>query len=170
MKTILPLLCCAALLSLGACSSEPTEPEAQDTQAPVMDSASTGADAAETGTPSEIASEVAEPKVANDAIPQGMRGRWGLVAADCTSTRGDAKGLMTVSADGLKFYESVAGLDDIRTVNADTLAGSFTFSGEGQTWKLDVTLDLSEDGQTLVRRDKGPDAMPEPLQYTRCAA
>ena len=39
------------------------------------------------------------------AIPASLHGRWGLTPADCTSTRGDAKGLLIVSADGLKFYE-----------------------------------------------------------------
>ena len=41
------------------------------------------------------------------AIPASLHGRWGLTPADCTSTRGDAKGLLIVSADGLKFYESL---------------------------------------------------------------
>jgi hypothetical protein len=31
-----------------------------------------------------------------------------------------------------------------------------------------VQLGLSADGKTLVRRDFGPDAMPEPLTYQRC--
>src|SRR4051812_2684079 len=30
---------------------------------------------------------------AQTEIPTAIRGRWGLVPADCTSTRGDAKGL-----------------------------------------------------------------------------
>lgn len=170
MKSFLPSFCCAALLSLGACASEPPEPETEGTDAPIVESASAGADAAGTEMPGGVSSETAVLEIANDEIPKGMHGRWGLVAADCTSTRGDAKGLMTVGSGSLKFYESVAELDGVKKVDADTLSGRFDFSGEGQTWTLQVTLDMSEDRQTLVRRDSGPDAMPEPLTYTRCAA
>src|SRR5678815_313320 len=35
--------------------------------------------------------DTAEPVAA--VIPEQYRGRWGMVAADCTSTKGDAKGL-----------------------------------------------------------------------------
>src|SRR5688500_4994135 len=30
------------------------------------------------------------------AIPAAFHGRWGMVPADCTSTKGDAKGLITI--------------------------------------------------------------------------
>ena len=32
-------------------------------------------------------------------IPAAFHGRWGMVPADCTSTRGDNKGLITVDAE-----------------------------------------------------------------------
>ncbi|WP_156841393.1 hypothetical protein [Novosphingobium aquimarinum] len=168
MKIMLPLLACTALLTLGACSSQNAEPEAQGTDASVMESASAGADREEAVEASPAASASAAPAIPSDAIPPAMRGRWGLVAADCTSTKGDAKGLMVVSPDTLKFYESVAKLGMIQRVDADLLAASFKFSGEGHSWILEVALELSDDGETLTRRDKGPDAMPEPLVYSRC--
>src|SRR5512134_919075 len=40
------------------------------------------------------------------AIPAAFQGRWGMVREDCTSTRGDAKGLIVIDANGIKFYES----------------------------------------------------------------
>src|SRR5687767_8399070 len=42
------------------------------------------------------------------AIPEALQGRWALTPDDCTSARGDAKGLLVVSRDELRFYESVA--------------------------------------------------------------
>jgi hypothetical protein len=170
MRIMFPLLACTALLSLGACSSQTAEPEAQGTDASVMESASAGADREPTAeaSPAVSVGASAPPAIANDAIPPAMRGRWGLVAADCTSPNGDAKGLMIVSPDTLKFYESVAKLGMIQRVDADSLAASFEFSGEGHNWVLEVALELSDEGKTLTRRDKGPDAMPEPLVYSRC--
>lgn len=160
----LTLMAAGAALALGACSKEP-EPAAQDTFVPTEDapgetpepvSASAAAGADETA-PAEIAE-----------IPEAVRGRWGLVPADCTSTLGDAKGLLVVSADQLKFYESVAKLGTIKEAGESRIRATFDYTGEGQSWTQDVVLDARDDGRTLIRRDYGPDAMPGPLKYTRC--
>ena len=90
-------------------------------------------------------------------------------AAAPSPSRGDAKGNMIIGADQLKFYESVAKLGKIEKVAADAMQAQFAFSGEGQTWQQGMELTLSADGMSLVRRDFGPDAMPEPLTYQRCA-
>src|SRR6478752_2914554 len=50
----------------------------------------------------------ADPAPAAMAIPAALQGRWGLTPADCMSGRSDAKGLLTIAADGLQFYESRA--------------------------------------------------------------
>src|SRR5262245_39146835 len=39
-------------------------------------------------------------------IPAAFQGRWGMVPADCTSTAGDAKGLIIVDEDSIEFFES----------------------------------------------------------------
>jgi len=36
-------------------------------------------------------------------IPAAFRGRWGMVPDDCTSTRGDAKGLIIVTKTASNF-------------------------------------------------------------------
>ena len=36
-----------------------------------------------------------------------LQGNWGMVPADCTSTRGDNKGLLRITATTLQFYESL---------------------------------------------------------------
>lgn len=91
-----------------------------------------------------------------------------MVPADCTSTRGDAKGLLTITAKDVRFYESVAELGEVKEQDANRIRAGFTFTGEGQTWKQDMVLDAQGDGNTLIRRDYGPDAIPGPLEYKRC--
>src|SRR3546814_9197981 len=73
-------------------------------------------------------------------IPALLQGRWGLVPADCTSTKGDNKGLLTVSADKLKFYESVAKLGPVKEVDDHSISAAFEFTGEGENWIQDVAL------------------------------
>jgi hypothetical protein len=101
-------------------------------------------------------------------IPVALRGRWGLVPADCTSTRGDAKGLLEISADELEFYESVGTLDTVMDAAPTSLRAVFDFEGEGMTWEREVVLDLQDDGTTLIRREYGQDAAPGPFRYARC--
>ena len=84
-------------------------------------------------------------------IPAQYRGRWGMVAADCTSTRGDAKGLIDVSGTAIKFYESRATLKEQRPAIATSFSGLYGFTGEGQTWEKVVTL--TRTGDTLKRAD-----------------
>jgi hypothetical protein len=102
-------------------------------------------------------------------IPAALRGRWGLVPADCTSTMGDNKGLITIDAESIKFYEARAVLDVIKEVRESRVVASFDFTGEGQEWKLEETLELANDGKELVRTEQGTDAITEPLRYAKCA-
>ncbi|MFC0203739.1 hypothetical protein [Novosphingobium soli] len=166
MTRTLPLVAVAAALALAGCSKEPdgsatsaapteTEEVFQESPAPV--------EATETGE-ADAGAEAA----AMSEIPDAIRGRWGLVPADCTSTRGDAKGLLEVSADQLKFYESVAKLGEIKEAGESRIRATFAYTGEGQSWTQDVVLDVADDGRTMTRRDYGKDALPGPLKYTRC--
>lgn len=109
------------------------------------------------------------PAAGEDAIPQAAQGRWGLVPADCTSTRGDAKGLLTVSPTTLKFYESVGKLGAIEQRADDRIRAEFAFTGEGMNWTRDLSLAVQDDGKTLVRREFGADAAPRAFTYTRCS-
>ena len=84
-------------------------------------------------------------------IPARFHGRWGLVRADCTSTRGDDKGLLTINDKTVKFYESLATLQSQRPAIATSFSGQYDFSGEGQTWQRGMTFTRS--GDTLKRAD-----------------
>ncbi len=163
MTRALPLIAVTAALALSACSKQPeapATPAVTETEEVFQE---------EPATASEAAGTQAESTASPDEIPQAVRGRWGLVPADCTSTLGDAKGLLEVSADQLKFYESVAKLGTIKEAGESRIRATFAYSGEGQSWTQDVVLDAQEDGSTLIRRDYGKDAMPGPLKYTRCS-
>ena len=95
-------------------------------------------------------------------IPAQYRGRWGMVAADCTSTRGDNKGLITVGDTTIKFYEATATLKEQRPAIATSFAGLFGFTGEGQSWEKVMTF--TRTGDTLKRAEETGT-----FTYTRCA-
>ena len=101
-------------------------------------------------------------------IPVAVRGRWGLNAADCEPGRADAKGLLTITADKLQFYESVGTLGKVANADADSIRAAFDFEGEGMTWQRDLLLEVENDGTALRRREYGPDAAPEPFRYAKC--
>lgn len=108
-------------------------------------------------------------KASKGPVPEMIRGRWGIVSADCTSTHGDAKGLLEISGTDLIFYEARAILNKVKETEPSRLRALFNFEGEGMEWQSDVLLEVQEDGQTLLRREYGPDAPPVPTRYTRCA-
>jgi hypothetical protein len=96
------------------------------------------------------------------AIPAQYHGRWGMVAADCTSTRGDAKGLIDISDQSIKFYEAVATLKEQRPAIATSFSGLFAFTGEGQSWQKVMTF--TRTGDTLKRAEEAGT-----FTYKRCA-
>ena len=151
------------VLALGACSSgnEPAPTASESTAAAVPVASPTVDLPAATARPSASSAAATE-------IPAAIRGRWGLVPADCTSTRGDAKGLLTIDAASLKFYESVGKLGEIAESSDTRLRSKFAFSGEGMNWSRDQVLDVQDGGKTLIRREYGDDAAPGPFKYARC--
>jgi hypothetical protein len=96
------------------------------------------------------------------SIPGQYHGRWGMVAADCTSTRGDNKGLITIGDKTIKFYEAVATLKEQRPAIATSFSGLFGFTGEGQSWEKVMTF--TRTGNTLKRAENEGT-----FTYTRCA-
>jgi predicted small lipoprotein YifL len=102
------------------------------------------------------------------SIPAKLQGRWGLVGPDCTGDPAAAKGLMTVRATDLKFYESRGVLGSVVASGAAGLRAHYAFSGEGMTWTREI--DLSLVGDRLVRRDADGEMKGQTLSYTRCPA
>lgn len=95
-------------------------------------------------------------------IPAQYRGRWGMVAADCTSTRGDAKGLIDIGDRTIRFYEAVATLKEQRPAIATSFSGLFAFTGEGQNWQKVMTF--TRTGDALKRAEESGT-----FTYRRCA-
>ena len=109
----------------------------------------------------QTAPELPQP-TPGDVIPAHYQGRWGMVPADCTSTRGDAKGLITIGDTSIKFYESTATLTERRPAIATSFSGLFAFRGEGQSWEKVMTF--TRTGDTLKRAEEGGS-----YTYRRCA-
>lgn len=91
-----------------------------------------------------------------------------MVPADCTSTRGDAKGLLTITDNTLRFYESVGKLGTIQSRGDKAIRAEFAFTGEGMNWTRDVELSVA--GDKLTRTERGSDQPGGPFTYTKCAA
>ena len=159
----------AVALALTACNKrDPVAEEADNTAGlPSIDNvagATDGNPSADGSAPTNVATVPAsEAKSAVAAIPATLHGRWGLTPADCTSTHGDAKGLLVVSGDGLKFYESRAVPTRNVNVSGDSIGADFDFTGEGQSWTRFETLQIKKD--KLIRTESSPMAS---FTYARC--
>ena len=121
-----------------------------------------------------IANKAAEPatSVSGNAvaaaqpttIPAQFYGRWGLSTADCTSTLGDAKGLLTIDRSGLKFYESKGTLDSVLGATASSFDARYGFAGEGQKWMRTERFTLA--GGALQRRTDAEPGQEPPVNLT----
>lgn len=119
------------------------------------------ADEANVATPAPVTNNSAE--VIPGPIPAAIRGRWGMTPVDCTSTRGDAKGLLVIGPDSLKFYELRAVPGTSIESGDQGISGNFNFTGEGQQWSKYVSLKLK--GELLRRSERNPVAS---YNYARC--
>lgn len=106
-------------------------------------------------------SNQAEPSTGAALIPAQYRGRWGMNANDCDPKRSDNKGLITIRDTSIKFYESTASLQEQRPAIATSFSGTYSFTGEGQTWEKVMTL--TRTGNVLKRADNEGS-----FTYNRC--
>jgi len=159
MRLALVLILSAALAACGG--RDPVADEADSAEAlPTLNEA----DPSPTGGPpppekAAAANETGEASL----IPAAIHGRWGLSPADCISTRGDAKGLLEITADRLRFYESVAVPAPNVLTTETSVGGDFNFTGEGQSWSKYQSLRLRHG--RLVRTERDPVAS---FRYVRC--
>lgn len=161
-------------LALCACSKQESapSPEGSGSDAAMVPGSGAHSEAApaasgSAGPDTSVSSPVIEGPL-EKSIPEPARGRWGLVPADCTTTRGDDKGLMTIAESRIKFYESIAVLDTVKERTATRIRATYAYEGEGMTWKRDTLLDVQDGGKTLILREYGDDAPAGPRRYTRC--
>jgi hypothetical protein len=158
-----------ALVLAGCNARDPVAEGANNTAGlPSLDNvagARDGKPSADGSAPSNVATvpATAPAAAAAAAIPAALYGRWGMTPADCTSTKGDTKGLLLVSRDRLVFYESRAVPARNVRISNDTISADFDFTGEGQSWTKFETLQLKMD--RLVRTESSPMAS---FNYVRC--
>jgi len=172
MKAVLAAIPLAFVLSVAACGgSKPVDEDAENAAGldQVVAEANATADAvhdqADESPPAPGTNDIAPapaPPTPGSIIPAQYQGRWGMVPADCTSTRGDAKGLITVGDTRIRFYESTATLKERRPAKATSFSGLFTFTGEGQRWEKVMTF--TRTGDSLERADAEGR-----FTYKRCA-
>ena len=160
-----------AALALAACQQQaPTNVANSDAATPINaalpPTEQVAVNGADVGVPANHVAPA--PAKLPTRIPEPFQGRWGLTQADCTSTRGDAKGLLTISDARLTFYEAKGTLNKVIAVTDTSFAARYGFSGEGQTW-------LRTERFSLVKAElhRATDAEPgqEPpvnLTYARC--
>lgn len=164
LRAIFPIVTIVSVATLVACSGQdPVAPEANNIATSEVDVLPP--DESDTTPTNDLANGVDEPVVETaNVIPAAFQGRWGLTPADCTSTRGDTKGLLTIAADKLTFYEARAIPAGTLKQTKDSVSGDFNFTGEGQNWKRYQVLELQN--SKLVRTESGPMAS---YTYARCA-
>jgi hypothetical protein len=179
MRLRLPLFTSAIILAVAACGKHgPVADQANDTGnlVAVVDRANATANTAraEAGQPlppparppAAAASPTGAPPAAMAAsqpVPAALQGRWGLTPADCTSTRGDAKGLLAITGGELRFYESRAVPAPGVQADASSISGNFHFTGEGQAWTRYEAL--KRNGDKLTRTENNPAAS---FTYAKC--
>ncbi len=157
----MPMISCLAVLAVAACGSrDPVDKQAY--KAAGLPGVNARAPSA-SGEPHKPTTPGTSLPASSTKIPAVLQGRWGLGPADCTSTRGDAKGLLVITSNELRFYESRAvPAADIGT-DAHSIGGNFAFTGEGQSWtKYEA---LKADKQVLVRTEINPSAS---FSYAKC--
>jgi hypothetical protein len=148
------------LVLLAACS-RPDPVANNEADAALLPAPANASTASPTGGPP---AKAAPPTAGvGSSLPASLQGRWGLTPGDCTSTRGDAKGLLVVGPGELRFYESRAVPSPGIHTSPNSASGNFAFTGEGQEWTKYETLQL-QDGK-LVRTERDPNAS---FTYVRC--
>ena len=157
------IIAAAFLLALTACQ------QGNDDNIAIDDTNSANAEV-ETLPPDEGNDQTAEANAIERPttylIPAAFHGRWGMTPADCTSTRGDAKGLIAIDGNSIKFFESRGTLTRVTGDYPENFTGSFAFTGEGQSWTNSQNLKLTGSSDTLIRKQTD---VAESFTYQRCS-
>lgn len=164
MQFRVPFVSCALILAVVACGKP--DPVADNAPAANVPATANVSEPEPLGGPPENETKPATTPAAattKASIPTALQGRWGLTPGDCTSTRGDAKGLMVVSPEMIRFYESRAIPAPGVTADSNSVTGNFAFTGEGQSWTKFETLERHND--RLVRTESNPAAS---YTYAKC--
>ena len=129
------------------------------------------------GAPATPAIGTAEPQGASPpatraedslaAIPARFLGIWDAETGTCHPAS-DLR--LEIAPDGIVFYESAGEVTGVSGGAGGPVTVALAMKGEGETWTMDMTLDLTGSGadERLITRHKG--ALGEPLARKRCPA
>lgn len=158
-----PFISCLTVISIAACSSrDPVDDRAAGSAGPPDINVPAPSATGEPHGPTMRAAS-ADPAPAAK-IPAALQGRWALAPRDCTSARGDAKGLLVITPGDLQFYESRAVPAADVQADEDSVGGDFAFTGEGQRWTKYEALKVEQ--QKLTRTETHPVAS---FSYAKCS-
>jgi len=96
-------------------------------------------------------------------IPTSFVGRWGMTEADCDPDGSAVKGLLTITDDSLKFWESKGSVQQIVRHSPYDITLELAMTGEGQSWTSTTRLVLDAAATELVRSDNS-----HSYRYQRC--
>ncbi|HEV2596187.1 MAG TPA: hypothetical protein VGU01_13405 [Sphingomicrobium sp.] len=158
----LPFISCFVLLTIAACSSRsPVDAQAK-ANSPVPDLNPTAPTAI--GEPHGKTMPAEAIPTPSAKIPLALQGRWALAPSDCSSAESPARGLMTVTADGLHFFESRAVPASEVGVDDTSIGGNFAFTGDGRSWTKYEALKFAN--HRLTRTEINPTAS---FSYAKCS-
>ena len=162
MRLRLPLISFALMAAVCACAKR--DPVANDLKPMNLVLPANKMTHDPAGGPPESSNEAAAAPADTAAmIPPELQGRWGLTPADCTLPLSRAKGLLIVTAEDLRFYESRAVPSQNVQTGDGSINGDFKFTGEGQVW--DKFEALQRKGDKLTRTETNPAAS---YTYAKC--
>ena len=96
-------------------------------------------------------------------IPTSFIGRWGMTKADCDPDGPAVKGLLTISDDSLKFWESKGNVQQIVRHSPYDITLQLAMTGEGRSWASTTRLVLDAAATELVRNEES-----HSYRYRRC--
>lgn len=153
---------CLLLLAIAACSSHgPVDAQAKTTTGLPNVSLPAPTAIGEPHGPTTPAK--AEPAPAA-TIPAALQGRWALAPRDCTDSAAGAKSLLVVNPNELQFFESHAVPAAAIETDANSIGGTFAFTGEGRSWTKYEALKVTQ--QRLTRTEINPSAS---FSYAKCS-
>lgn len=160
--TRVPLISCTLLLIVSACGGrDPVDKQAVKASAlPDVNSPAPTA----IGEPHKDTGPARPLPPASATIPAALQGRWGLTPADCSGDPSAAKGLLVITPDQLRFYESRAVPAADVGADSNSISGNFAFTGEGQSWTRYEALKVSKN--QLTRTEIKPTAS---FTYAKCS-
>lgn len=97
------------------------------------------------------------------AIPDYLQGNWAMAATSCAEGS-DTR--ITVTANEVRFYESVAAVTKVEAGDMDSIVVDADLSSEGETSKVQYALAPAEAGAKLSMTQLGDGGLDN--DYVRC--